>query len=118
MLLAKLDPSRIKQALSSLVIKASKYGDKSKPVTVRLACTPGETTIEVENYGEQISMTTRAKMFELAQRGDNSDAELARSSLGLGRFIVRDLTRAPGGSATSEHREGRNVFSIPIPTSL
>lgn len=115
-LLAIVDASRIRQVVSNLVINASKYGDVSKPVTLRLASDTAATTISVENFGERISTVTSAKMFNLAQRGDDSELELSRTSLGLGLFIVQEVAKGHGGSATSEYRNGQNVFTVRLPT--
>lgn len=111
-----MDASRIRQVVSNLVVNASKYGDVSKPVTLRLASDDAATTISVENFGERISTVTSAKMFNLAQRGDDSESELFRTSLGLGLFIVQEVAKGRGGTATSEYRNGQNVFSVRLPT--
>jgi signal transduction histidine kinase len=116
-LLGRVDASRIRQVLSNLVINASKYGDISQPITVRLRQVASEALLEVENSGQDISEATRARMFDLAQRGEHSDSDESRTSLGLGLFIVKEIARGHGGSATCGHRDGQTVFSIRLPQS-
>ena len=110
-----VDASRIRQVVSNLVINASKYGDVSQPITVRLVPSDDGLTIEVESVGAQIPLATSSTMFDLGQRGDDPEAELSRDSLGLGLFIVQEVAKGHGGSVMSEYRDGKNAFCVRLP---
>jgi signal transduction histidine kinase len=110
------DKGRIGQLLSNLLANAIQYGDRSRPITVRLAATEPELTLEVRNYGSVISAAERAQIFEPLVRGSTAGRRDDRSGLGLGLYVCREITRAHGGriEAWSDEAEGTR-FIIHLP---
>lgn len=109
------DASRLKQVLGNLVANAAKYGDPGTPITVRLAGSDDEVTVSVENTGPPISATEMPQLFDPLRRGARGDAEIERTSLGLGLFIVRQIVRSHGGTVSLSSANGKTVFQVTLP---
>lgn len=92
------DAARLHQVVSNLVSNALTYGDRTSPVTVRSAQRDGRCSIAVNNVGPVISPEVQATIFEPMKRASSANAR-ARS-VGLGLFIVREIARAHGGTAS------------------
>jgi phosphoserine phosphatase RsbU/P len=91
------DPRRLAQLVGNLVSNAQTYGAPGTPITVTSRVgVPCE--IAVHNSGPPIASEVQATMFEPMTRG-HSAGETSRS-VGLGLFIVREIARAHGGTAS------------------
>ncbi|WP_263772965.1 sensor histidine kinase [Propionivibrio soli] len=110
------DGRRLRQLLSNLVINAVKYGDPGTPVHVRLIGEGNPIRIEVSNTGEAIDSDVLESLFEPLRRGvhDGSD----RSSLGLGLYIAREISKAHGGDVEAHSDHGETVFRVRLPRLL
>jgi sigma-B regulation protein RsbU (phosphoserine phosphatase) len=93
------DARRLAQLVGNLVSNAHAYGAANTPITVtsRMGVTCG---IAVHNLGEPIPTEVQATMFEPMTRGESASGNTR--SVGLGLFIVREIARAHGGTATVE----------------
>jgi sigma-B regulation protein RsbU (phosphoserine phosphatase) len=91
------DPRRLAQLIGNLVSNANAYGELSTPITVTSSL-GAACVIAVHNRGPQIPSEVQATMFEPMTRGQSA-AGNARS-VGLGLYIVREIARAHGGTAS------------------
>jgi phosphoserine phosphatase RsbU/P len=108
------DPNRLAQLVGNLVSNAVTYGKPQTPVTVTSAIEPNAFSIAVHNQGEAIPQQTQADIFQPMTRGAN--ATNADRSVGLGLFIVREISRAHGGSAhVKSTPEDGTTFSAVVP---
>lgn len=91
------DGNRVAQVLGNLVSNAIAYGDREQPITVT---TRGgaQPTLRVHNGGAPIPVAVQSYLFEPMARGSTAGSK-ARS-VGLGLYIVREIARAHGGSAS------------------
>jgi phosphoserine phosphatase RsbU/P len=112
------DAGRLAQLLGNLVSNAVAYGDPDVPITVTstISVSDGTCSLAVHNTGHPIAPEMRATLFEPMTRGV-SDGSTARS-IGLGLYIVREIARAHGGTATvaSTADEG-TTFTITWPST-
>jgi signal transduction histidine kinase len=111
------DPSRLKQAISNLVINASKYGDLRGTIHVKLHADDAQVKLSVENTGPAISKELMNSMFEPLHRHPGADEQSERVSLGLGLFIVREVALAHGGSIFVDSADGVTTFTMVLPKS-
>jgi signal transduction histidine kinase len=106
------DPDRLSQALTNLLVNAATYGGDAA-ITVRLAGDESEVSVRVHNWGEAIPPELIPKLFEPHKRGVRA---AARGSIGFGLFIVREVTRAHGGTVAIESTpELGTTFTLKLP---
>jgi PAS domain S-box-containing protein len=108
------DPARIEQAIGNLVANALQHGDPRSAVHVAVDGTAQEAVVlTVQNEGTPISIDRIPGLFEPFSRGP-SDA--SPTGLGLGLFIVKQITVAHGGAVGVESTaEGGTVFTMRLP---
>ncbi len=106
---APLDPARIQQVVTNLVSNALKHGEPGAPVRVRVAGGGGTIQLEVCNQGAPIPGHLQPTLFDPFRPGD------AAGSVGLGLFIVREIARGHGGTATARSDEHGTVFTVVLP---
>ncbi len=94
------DAARIAQLLGNLVSNAVAYGAPSSPITIatRASHRSARYVLSVHNHGPVIPDDVQAELFEPMARGDARPS--SGRSVGLGLFIVREIARAHGGSAS------------------
>jgi signal transduction histidine kinase len=107
---ARLDPERIAQLVSNLVANALEHGAHGAPVRVRIGGDGADVVLSVENVGPTIPPELGDHLFEPFRRG-TADGK----GLGLGLFVVHEVTRAHGGGVTFRSSEGRTVFDVRLP---
>ena len=107
------DVHRLHQLVGNLVSNAMTYGDPDHPVTVTSSVEAGTCSITVHNRGAPIPAEAQGTIFEAMTRGT---ATGTTRSVGLGLFIVREIARAHGGTATlaSSAVEG-TTFRVTFP---
>jgi sigma-B regulation protein RsbU (phosphoserine phosphatase) len=92
------DPGRLTQVVGNLVSNAVAYGDPASPITIS-STVADRCSIAVHNTGAPIPDAVQATLFAAMTRGDRGPAGPARS-VGLGLYIVREIARGHGGTAT------------------
>ena len=99
----------LQQAISNLVGNAFEHGRSL--VTIRVDSTENEVAISVHNQGTAIPIDELPVLFEPFRKRDASSG-----GLGLGLFIVEEIARAHGGTATvhSTAEEG-TTFRMTLP---
>ncbi|CAN5733212.1 PAS domain-containing sensor histidine kinase [soil metagenome] len=108
-----VDPDRLAQLLGNLIANAIAYGKRDTPITVASRGEPEQVVISVHNRGEPIPEAIQASLFEPMTRGAKGGE--ARS-IGLGLFIVKEIARSHGGTASvvSSGDEG-TTFTVTLP---
>lgn len=107
------DPNRIVQLVGNLVSNAVAYGSRDVPITVTTATHEGGCSIEVHNMGAPIAAAMLPTLFEPMTRGHADGLE--KRSVGLGLYIVREIARAHGGSASAtSSAEAGTTFRIEL----
>ncbi len=111
------DVNRLAQLLGNLVSNAAAYGAPQAPITITSAIDAATFSVSVHNQGVPIPAAAQATMFEPMTRGTSEHSQ-ARS-VGLGLFIVREISRAHGGEARvrSALDEG-TTFEVSFPRAV
>ncbi len=109
------DPTRLAQVLTNLLDNALKHGDPQGEIRVEVRPLGDSVELCVENDGAVVDEARLAKLFAPYA---SSDLQSGRRSLGLGLFIVREITCAHGGEVCAERIEDRGMrFRVTIPTN-
>jgi signal transduction histidine kinase len=110
------DPDRLAQVVSNLVANAVQHGAGGAPVEVELDGRDQELVrVRVHNLGS-MPAAIMPTLFEAFADSPTPGARPARSGLGLGLFIAREITRAHGGdiAVRSAEPEG-TTFEVVLP---
>jgi sigma-B regulation protein RsbU (phosphoserine phosphatase) len=106
------DPHRLAQLIGNLVANAMVYGSSGAPVIVSSSIESSAFVLRVHNQGPAIPAALQAAHFQPMARGTTGGA--ARS-VGLGLFIVNEITRAHGGHAEVNSTDTGTTFSASVP---
>jgi signal transduction histidine kinase len=111
-LIGEWDRLRLDQVLSNLVSNALKYG-RGQPVEIEAAKAGSVAHLTVTDHGIGIPPERLPHIFE---RFERAVAAGQYSGLGLGLYIVRQITLALGGSVRAESTPGTgSVFTLDLP---
>lgn len=108
------DAGRLNQLVGNLVANAVAYGSDVAPITVTSTVDAGGFSIAVSNAGEPIPEGIRGSLFKPMSRGTTDGAV---RSIGLGLFIVNEITKAHGGSVDVESDATSTTFTARFPIS-
>jgi signal transduction histidine kinase len=114
---ATLDADRMAEVVSNLASNALAYSPANDVVHVDVAARDGELTLSVHNGGAPISPEKLKTLFAPFKRGIHAGVgPPSMRGLGLGLYIVGEITRAHGGSVdvTSTVEEG-TTFTVRLP---
>jgi signal transduction histidine kinase len=109
------DGERLQQVLRNLVSNALAYGATGEPVRVMVEGDDDTVRIAVANRGPVIDPTTADYLFDPLQRGAAAHRRSGRDGLGLGLYIVREITRAHGGTVDLRSSAEETVISVCLP---
>jgi signal transduction histidine kinase len=101
--------------ISNLLDNALKYSpDADKPIWIRSGSGGKRAYVQVEDRGIGIPHKERARIFEPFYR---SGSEMTRSTkgLGLGLYLVRNITELFGGSVVCEALPKGTCFTLWFP---
>jgi two-component system, OmpR family, sensor kinase len=90
--LAVADPDRLRQALTALLVNASKHSVDGTPISVRVIGRPGVVEVAVADHCDGIPPGARERIFDRYSRLDHTGG-----GRGLGLFLARRIARAHGG---------------------
>lgn len=110
----RLDPDRVRQALSNLVTNALRYGRNRCLIVARV---DGEDLLlEVHDDGEGVPTRFESLIWEHFERGAHR-LDSTTPGLGIGLSIVRAVAESHGGKAGYRRSErlGGACFTITIP---
>ncbi len=115
---ANVDPTRLEQVATNLLMNAAKYSENGGTIWLTAARQKGELVISVKDTGVGIAPARLPEMFELFAQGDRS---LARSEggLGIGLTVVKKLVELHGGGITarSEGPGHGSEFVVRLPAA-
>ena len=110
------DGDRVAQVLGNLLSNALNYSPPDTPVRVRTVGTETEGILEIHNEGTPISPELLPRLFQPLQRGASERDNAASRSVGLGLYIVEQLTRAHGGQVEVRSQAGEGTtFRVALP---
>lgn len=102
----------LKRALENLISNAQKYGDTSKPITVRVSRADDRIFIAVHNEGPLIQKSELERLFQTFQRIEDVDVK----GWGLALPYVQNVAESHGGSVLADSGEGRGTtFTMTVP---
>jgi PAS domain S-box-containing protein len=109
------DRVRMEQVVTNLLSNAIKYG-AGKPIEISLVTHGPEVVLEVRDQGPGISEEVMGQIFQRFGRG----APIANyGGLGLGLYLVREIARAHGGTASLENAPGGGALAtVRLPLAL
>src|SRR5579883_1063098 len=104
--------ARSMRDIVNLMSNAAKYG-RGKPIDVTVAQKPGRAFVAVRDRGIGIAEADRERIF---RRFERAASPTSYGGLGLGLWIVREVTRAHGGSVGVESELGVGAeFTVELP---
>jgi signal transduction histidine kinase len=109
------DASRVREALSNLIVNAAKYGTQGAEISVALHADENGTDLTVANLGDAIPPETMHLMFEPLRRAGVARDDTELTSLGLGLFIVEQIAQAHAGTIEAESHDGTTTFKLHLP---
>ena len=111
------DGARLQQLLTNLANNAAQYGTPGKPIRVDIVGEKDRILLSVRNEGPAIPKKALKTVFSsLVQLPEQAGDRRARSSLGLGLFIAKEIALAHGGDidVVSDDVTG-TVFTVEVP---
>jgi signal transduction histidine kinase len=106
------DRQRVEQVLSNLLGNALQHGNTDQPIEVLLRHTPSAFVISVRNAGEAIPAHVLTRLFQPFYRATSGEVH---RGLGLGLYIVSEVAKAHGGTATATSALDGTVFTVTFP---
>ena len=112
----KADPAAIEMIVRNLVANAVKYGGDHPRVRVAVTREGKRGRLEVRDWGPGLNGITRRKIFDAFARGGDENVR-TQKGVGLGLFLVSELTRAMGGSvrALDDLADGGLSIQVSLP---
>ena len=109
------DAARLAQVISNLVGNALTHGAAGAPVSVAIDAEGDELTLRVHNQGPAIPPASVPRLFEPFRRGREKPAG-AKTGLGLGLFIVKQIVLGHGGAVdVSSAPDQGTTFLVRLP---
>ncbi|KFE62376.1 sensor histidine kinase [Hyalangium minutum] len=110
------DPDRLAQVLSNLLENALKYSPPDTQVRLLARGEKEQVLLAVHNQGKPIPPELMPHIFEPFRRGPQSSLRTAKTSYGLGLYIVQEIVHAHGGTieVLSNLEEG-TTFTVRLP---
>jgi signal transduction histidine kinase len=109
------DADGLKSAIENVVRNALIYGDRSKPVEVRLDATATAATVRVLDRGPGVPPAELERIFEPFYRTDKS-RDHRQDGQGIGLAITTRVTELHRGTVTAKNRpEGGLEIALELP---
>jgi signal transduction histidine kinase len=110
------DSWRLEQVFVNLLANASKYTEAGGELAVWMHTREGQVVVRIRDSGIGIAPDALSNIFDLFRQTDEAD-ERARSGLGIGLALVRNLVEAHGGRvlATSAGLGKGSEFIVRLP---
>ncbi len=109
------DAQRLTQLLVNLVSNAFEYSPDGSEVALCVRGAAGEAHLSVKNLGGPISDEQRESLFEPFQHARHVGHRSHGAGLGLGLYIVHEISRAHGGSVHVTCQAGAVTFTVVLP---
>lgn len=109
------DSGRLIQVLGHLVANAVKFSPADEPIEVSALALGGCLELRVSDHGGGIAEEHRERVFDRFTQLDSGNTRKVGGS-GLGLYMVRQVTRALGGSVACEGAAGEGAtFVVRVP---
>jgi two-component system sensor histidine kinase CpxA len=109
------DADGLKSAIENVVRNAMIYGDRTKPIEVRIDLSGGAATVRVLDRGPGVPEAELERIFEPFYRTDKS-RDHRQDGQGIGLAITSRVTELHGGKVTARNRaEGGLEIAIELP---
>ena len=109
------DADGLKSAIENVVRNAMIYGDRTKPIEVRIDLSGGAATVRVLDRGPGVPEVELERIFEPFYRTDKS-RDHRQDGQGIGLAITSRVTELHGGKVTARNRaEGGLEIAIELP---
>jgi signal transduction histidine kinase len=109
------DADGLKSAIENVVRNALTYGDRSKPIEVRIDSSAHLATVRVLDRGPGVPEAELERIFEPFYRTDKS-RDHRQDGQGIGLAITARVTELHGGKVTARNRaEGGLEIAIELP---
>jgi signal transduction histidine kinase len=111
-----LDPLRVVQIVSNLLINAAKYTAPGGRIVLRVSPGPGELVLSVIDNGVGISSADQLRLFDLYAQVPGQQAPVP-NGFGIGLAVVRTLADLHGGTVTvdSAGAGSGSAFTVRLP---
>lgn len=110
------DAKWMAEAISNILDNAVKYSKPGSPVEIRVNSMPGNTMIEIEDWGMGIAADELHKIFQRFYRGREAE-KLVRDGAGIGLYLSRSVIERQGGTVVAKRKaENGMIFRIMLPT--
>lgn len=114
-LMVLVDPDRIDQVLSNLVVNALRHTPSGGKVTLGAARLPDSVRLTVSDTGVGILPDDLPHIFDRFWKGERSRSRLSGAGSGLGLAIARQLVQAHQGTIQVESQPGQGTsFTIDL----
>lgn len=107
------DPDRLVQLCVNLIDNAIEHGTPEEPVEVQLQAHGERVELRVSNAGGQLPREALLTYFQPFRRAVEKGH--SGNGVGLGLYIVDQITRAHGGTIEVQSRDGRTEFIVRLP---
>ncbi len=107
------DGARLQQLVRNLVSNAIRYGSSETPIRVLLHGQEANLRLSVTNSGPTIPPSVLGQIFDPLKRGTAPGD--GREGLGLGLFIVREITLAHHGEVQVCSEGDETTFAVSLP---
>jgi two-component system sensor histidine kinase CpxA len=109
------DAAGLKSAIENVVRNALIYGDRTKPIEVKLDASLGLATVRVRDRGPGVPEAELKRIFEPFYRTDKS-RDHRQDGQGIGLAITARVTELHGGKVTAINRaEGGLEIALELP---
>jgi signal transduction histidine kinase len=109
------DADGLKSAIENVVRNALTYGDRSKPIEVRIDSSAHAATVRVLDRGPGVPEAELDRIFEPFYRTDKS-RDHRQDGQGIGLAITARVTELHGGKVTARNRaEGGLEIALELP---
>jgi signal transduction histidine kinase len=106
--------TELRRAVWNLASNALKYGDPTRPVTIRVRKQPTGVALAVHNWGPPIAAAELPVIFEPYQRARGGEARSV--GWGLGLALVKACAEAHGGTVGVDSADDRGTtFTLNLP---
>lgn len=110
------DGARLQQLLRNLVSNAIRFGFPDVPIRVAIRGEAADVQLEVTNSGRPTDPSALGQMFDPLRQGPApADSADSRGGLGLGLFIVNEITEAHGGEVEVRSNGEATTFTVTLP---
>ena len=113
------DPTKLRQILTNLIDNAIKYTERGRvTISAHILCEESKVSFTVEDTGVGMAEGEIPAIFDMFKQVDSS-ATRVHEGVGLGLFIVKQLTKLLNGRLTVKSEPGiGSKFTVEIPLSF